>query len=291
MQGKIIKGIGGFYYVYCNNATYECKAKGLFRKEKIKPLVGDNVQIEILDKANAIGNITQIYSRASLLVRPAVANIDQALVIFAAAVPDPNLNLLDRFIVMMKIQKIDTLICFNKQDIVSDEEIKKLLDVYYSCDNKVFAISSKEETGMDEIRQVLNGKTTVLAGPSGVGKSSVINKLYPFAKRKTGSVSTKIGRGKHTTRHSELFHIGNDTYIMDTPGFSTLTIPDIEKEELKQYFSEFGSCEDKCKFNGCVHVNEPDCEVKNQVKQGHISKIRYQSYLQMYEELRERKKY
>ncbi len=291
MQGKIIKGIGGFYYVYYKERIYECKAKGLFRKDKIKPLVGDNAEFEILDGEKATGNVTGICPRKSLLVRPAVANVDQALVIFAAAVPAPNLNLLDRFLLMMGSRQIETVICFNKLDMVTDDKISELLEIYRQCDNKAFAISSREDVGMEKVFQVLEGKTTVLAGPSGVGKSSVVNHLYPMAKMETGAVSEKIGRGKHTTRHSELFTIGKDTFIMDTPGFSTLEIPDIEKENLKQYFTEFHTYEEKCKFTGCMHIHEPDCEVKRQVELGNINNIRYQNYLQMYEELKERKKY
>lgn len=291
MQGKIIKGIGGFYYVYCQERIYECKAKGLFRKDKIKPLVGDNVNIEILDHKEHLGNIVEILLRQSQLVRPAVANVDQALVIFAAAEPMPNLNLLDRFILMMELQRVSTVICFNKMDIVTDEEINHLLDMYALCENEAFAISSKEEVGMEKVFSVLKGKTTVLAGPSGVGKSSVVNHLYPQAEMETGAISEKIQRGKHTTRHSELFCISKDTFIMDTPGFSTLAVPELEKEELKQYFTEFHPYEGKCKFNGCVHVHEPECEVKKQVAKGNINENRYKNYLQMYKELKERKKY
>ncbi len=218
MQGKIIKGIGGFYYVYCKERIYECRAKGLFRKDKIKPLVGDNTEFEILDEEKAIGNVTGILPRKSLLVRPAVANVDQALVVFAAAVPEPNLNLLDRFLLMMRIRQVETVICFNKLDIVTDDEINRLLGIYHQCDSKAFAVSSREDVGMEKILQVLEGKTTVLAGPSGVGKSSVVNHLYPTAKMETGAVSEKIGRGKHTTRHSELFCIGKDSSCRKTFG-------------------------------------------------------------------------
>ena len=224
-------------------------------------------------------------------MRPAVANVDQALVIFAVANPVPNLNLLDRFVLMMESQNVETVICFSKIDAAAEQETKDLLDVYTNCSNYVFAISTKENSGMEELFRVLEKKTTVLAGPSGVGKSTAINYLYPDAQMETGAVSKKIKRGKHTTRHSELFHIAPQTYVMDTPGFSSLLIPDMEKEELRFYMSDFTPYEGKCRFQGCVHINEPGCEVKKQVDMGNISKNRYKNYLQIYEEVKNRKRY
>ncbi|MBP3703058.1 MAG: ribosome small subunit-dependent GTPase A [Lachnospiraceae bacterium] len=291
MRGKIIKGIGGFYYVHTELGLYECKAKGIFRKDKIKPLVGDNVEIDVLDEEKKLGSIVTILPRLNSLIRPAVANIDQAVVIFAMARPEPNLNLLDRFLVMMQRQGIPTRICFNKLDIAEGEMPETLKGVYEKCENELLFVSSLQESGIDILRERLHGKTTVLAGPSGVGKSSVVNKLFPAANAETGLVSEKIGRGKHTTRHSELFYLEEDTFIMDTPGFSSLAVPNMEKEELKDYFSEFAEQEGMCRFQGCVHINEPGCRIKELVAAGKLSESRYRNYMQMYGELNERKRY
>ena len=217
MQGKIIKGIAGFYYVHVVEfGVYECKAKGVFRKEKIKPLVGDNVEIEVLDESEKKGNIVKILPRQNELIRPAVANIDQALVVFAITKPNPHFNLLDRFLVMMESKEIPVVLCFNKEDIATDPQIKELEEIYETCGYPMVFVSAKEERGIEKIRELLKGKTTAIAGPSGVGKSSIINILQPDAEMETGAISTKIERGKHTTRHSELFAIDEDSYIMDT---------------------------------------------------------------------------
>lgn len=292
MQGKIIKGIAGFYYVnVVEFGVYECKAKGIFRKEKQKPLVGDNVEIEVLDEETMTGNITALLPRKNELIRPAVANIDQALVVFAVTRPSPHFNLLDRFLVMMERQDIPVVLCFNKEDIAEDEQVEKLRSVYEGCGYPCVFTSALEERNIEKIKELLKGKTTVIAGPSGVGKSSLINILNPDAKMETGEISSKIERGKHTTRHSELFTIAQDSYIMDTPGFSSLYVNDFEKEELKYYFPEFDPYEGTCRFLGCDHVHEPDCAVKAAVEAGEIHEIRYKDYLEMYEELKSKRRY
>ncbi len=292
MQGKIVKGIAGFYYVnVVESGVYECKAKGIFRKDKKKPLVGDNVEIEILDQSEMTGNIISILPRQNELIRPAVANVDQALVVFAAAKPSPHFNLLDRFLVMMETKKIPVILCFNKEDIVSEEEAGKLAAIYKDCGCTVIFSSAKEKKNIDQIRELLKDKTTVIAGPSGVGKSSLINILNPEANMETGSISRKIERGKHTTRHSELFMIDENSYIMDTPGFSSLYVNDFEKEELKYYFPEFEPYEGTCKFNGCDHIHEPGCAVKQAVEVGKIHQIRYENYKELYEELKNKRRY
>lgn len=292
MQGKIIKGIAGFYYVnVVESGVYECKAKGVFRKEKIKPLVGDNVRIEILDEENKTGNIVEIFPRKNELIRPAVANIDQALVVFAVTKPTPHFNLLDRFLVMMERKEIPVVLCFNKKDIATSPEIAELEAIYEKCGYPIVFTSALEQENIEEIRRLLLKKTTAIAGPSGVGKSSLINLLQNQVQMETGTISRKIERGKHTTRHSELIAVDVDSYIMDTPGFSSLYVNDFEKEELKYYFREFASYEGQCRFQGCDHVHEPGCAVKEALEEGKIHPIRYKNYLEMYTELKEKKRY
>ena len=292
MQGKIIKGIAGFYYVnVVESGVYECKAKGVFRKEKIKPLVGDNVRIEILDEENKTGNIVVIFPRKNELIRPAVANIDQALVVFAVTKPTPHFNLLDRFLVMMERKEIPVVLCFNKKDIATSPEIAELEAIYEKCGYPIVFTSALEQENIEEIRRLLLKKTTAIAGPSGVGKSSLINLLQNQVQMETGTISRKIERGKHTTRHSELIAVDADSYIMDTPGFSSLYVNDFEKEELKYYFREFASYEGQCRFQGCDHVHEPGCAVKEALEEGKIHPVRYKNYLEMYTELKEKKRY
>lgn len=292
MTGKIIKGISGFYYVYVEGAgLYECKAKGAFRKQKIKPLVGDNVEIAVIDEANKLGNVEKILPRKNELIRPAVSNIDMALVIFASAKPDPNFNLLDRFLCMMEYQKVPVTICFNKIDLVDKEKLKEYSGIYEPAGYNVIFTCTKTKEGLGSIRSLLEGKTTTVAGPSGVGKSSIINCLQSDITMETGTISEKIERGKHTTRHSEIIPVSHDTYIMDTPGFSSMDVPGFEKEDLWTCYPEFVRHEPYCRFIGCSHINEPDCGVKAAVEDGEISPVRYENYKLLYEELKNRHKY
>ena len=279
MQGKIVKGIAGFYYVHvAESGIYECKAKGAFRNQKVKPLVGDNVRLEVLDEEQKKGNIEEILPRKNELIRPAVANIDQALVIFAAAKPKPNFNLLDRFLILMQYQKVPAVVCFNKQDMVDAEELQLLKNTYESAGYQVIFTSAAKEEGIQAVRDLLKGKTTTVAGPSGVGKSSLINLLSPEAEMETGDISRKIERGKHTTRHSELFALDENTFICDTPGFSSIYLPEMEKEELGIYFPE-------------IAEYEPGCGVKEALEEKKISPIRYDNYKLLYEELKDKRRY
>lgn len=292
MIGKIIKGIGGFYYVVCENGiTYECKAKGVFRNRKIKPLVGDNVEIEILDEEKNLGNIEDILPRFNWLNRPAVANVDQTVIIFAVSAPAPNFNLLDRFLINMEQHEVPTVICFNKVDLEGFRQSEDICRSYTKSGYEVLFISAESGYGIDVLEAVIKGKTTVFAGPSGVGKSSTLNSLFPDANVQTGGLSEKIQRGKHTTRHSELMFVDDDTYIMDTPGFSSLYTEGIEAEDLKLYFPEIAAYTGTCKFNMCNHISEPGCLVKKAVSDGRISKMRYDDYVMIYNELKEKRKW
>ncbi|MBO5303073.1 MAG: ribosome small subunit-dependent GTPase A [Lachnospiraceae bacterium] len=292
MQGKIVKGISGFYYVHVvESGIYECKAKGVFRNRKQKPLVGDNVIIDVLDEEAKTGNIIEICPRTNELIRPAVANIHQALLIFAAAKPTPNYNLMDRFLVMMKYQNVPVTICFNKADLLEEKELEEIAKVYASCGYPVLFTSTKEPRGIEALQQFLEGKTSAVAGPSGVGKSSMVNLLQPEANMETGDISRKIERGKNTTRHSELIHIQGDTYIMDTPGFSSMDIPGLTPEELWRCYEEFAPFEPYCKFQGCSHIHEPSCGIKQALNEGKIHPTRYENYTLLYEELKEIKPY
>lgn len=292
MRGKIVKGIAGFYYVHVNDCgIYECKAKGVFRKDNKKPLVGDDVVLDVLDEEKKLGNISEILERSSELIRPAVANVDQALVIFSIVKPQPNFNLLDRFLIMMEQQNLPCIICFNKLDMDEADSGKAYEQIYRQCGYETLLVSAGTGQGVEELKELLKGKTTTVAGPSGVGKSSLINRLQSDKVMETGSISEKIERGKHTTRHSELIAIEEDTYILDTPGFSSLSLFDMEKEDLAGFYPEFTEHEKYCKFGGCSHIGEPVCGIKDAVAEGSVSRMRYDNYVLLYQELKERKKY
>lgn len=292
MQGKIIKGIGGFYYVHLpGKGVYECKAKGLFRKMGMKPLVGDDADVQVLDESARTGNIVSILPRKNQLIRPAVSNVDQAMVIFSVVKPEPNFHLLNSFLVMMERQKVPCAICFNKVDIASKEQIETIRSIFKGTDYPVFFVSAREEKGIETIKDILKKKTTTVAGPSGVGKSSLINSIQQDVTMETGDISKKIERGRHTTRHSELIALEDGGYIMDTPGFSSLSVDFMEKEEIKEYFPEFLKYEPKCRFQGCAHIHEPDCAVKNALAEEMISRVRYDDYVMFYEQCKEKRRY
>lgn len=295
MQGKIIKGIGGFYYVCVpDGSVYECRAKGSFRNQNMKPAVGDDALMDIIDADKFLGNIVDILPRSNKLVRPSVANVDQAVIIFALAEPKPNYNLLDRFLIMMERQETNVIIVLNKSDLAGKEDADEISKIYGECGYEVIVcstVNADSDMGVTRLKEVVKGKTTVFAGPSGVGKSSMLNVLLNETRAKTGSLSEKIKRGKHTTRHSELIFVDEDTYIMDTPGFTSLYIEDTEPEDLKEYFGEFSPYAGKCRFAGCVHINEPDCAVKAALNTGMISSLRYNNYIQMYDELKSKRRW
>ena len=291
-QGKILKGVAGFYYVHvAESGIYECKAKGIFRLENQKPLVGDDVIIDVLSESDMEGNITEILPRKSELLRPAVANVDQVLLVFAVTKPKPNINLLDRMLVRMERDAIPSIICFNKCDLAKDDDIRKLQDIYEKTAYPVRFITTQSPDDVSMIKGFLAGKTTALAGPSGVGKSTLINQLSPEIQMETGEISKKIGRGRHTTRHAQLISLDEHSYLVDTPGFTSLTVDDFELEELASCFPEFAQYEPQCRFRGCSHLNEPDCAVRAALEQNLISESRYHSYGLLYQELSEKNKY
>ena len=249
------------------------------------------MEMDVLDEAEALGNIRELLPRRSELIRPAVANVDQALVIFSIVSPKPNFNLLDRFLIMMGQQQIPCIICFNKADIDQMTEGELFRQIYVSCGYRTLTVSAREGTGIDELKALLAGRTTTVAGPSGVGKSSLINCLQSDIHMETGQISQKIQRGKHTTRHTELIAVGENTYILDTPGFSSLGLFDLEKEQLSRYYPEFAKYEKACRFGGCAHMAEPVCGVKEAVEKGSVSRLRYDNYRLLYEELKNMKRF
>ena len=291
INGKIIKGIGGFYYVDTEKGLYECRARGIFRKNKITPLVGDRVSISVVDEENKKGVVEEIEKRDTELVRPPIANVDKALIVFAIKNPSPNLSLLDRFIVLAEKENLEIVIVFTKVDLDADGELlEELKSIYEVSGYKVIPVSNKLKLNIDKIKEELKENTVVFAGPSGVGKSSLLNEVDKNFELKTGEVSDKIKRGKHTTRHAELLKLECGGMVADTPGFSSLTLDDIDESELKEYFIEFDKY-DECRFGSrCIHENEPSCAVKEAVENGEISKKRYESYIQLLNEIRSGKR-
>ncbi|MGE5629360.1 MAG: ribosome small subunit-dependent GTPase A [Solirubrobacterales bacterium] len=289
MNGTIVKGIAGFYYVKTpDNELIECKARGRFRFNELTPMVGDVVEITV---KNDKGVIDKVLPRKSKLTRPAVANITHALVVFAFKNPDINVDLLNRFLILCEYNNLKITICLNKSDL-RDEKNDEIIDMLSHTGYDIIFVNATSGIGVDEIKKRLNNNITVLCGPSGAGKSTILNSIAGRELMETGNVSVKLGRGKHTTRHSELIQIENG-FIVDTPGFSSLEIENIEKEQLQYYFPEFDKYIGNCRFNGCIHHKEPGCKIKEALNNGEINKIRYDFYIKLIEEISDtrRKKY
>lgn len=281
MEGIIIKGIGGFYYIKTDKGIIECKARGKFRYNSLKPMVGDRVTIKV---ENGKGVIEDIHERSSELIRPTVANVTQAFVVFAIKNPDINLDLLNRFLTLCEYNDIHAVVCLNKEDLCTEEEKENLKELINDIGYEVLFINAKEGKGFDALKERLEHNITVLCGPSGAGKSTLLNSFIDREHMETGSVSEKIGRGKHTTRHSELIDVDNG-YLVDTPGFTTLDVTFIDRDSLKYCFPEFNDYNNLCKFNGCNHYKEPKCAVKEAVEEGEINKLRYEFYIKTLEEI------
>lgn len=290
LKGIIVKGIGGFYYVKTPEGVIESRARGLFRDENITPLVGDKVNIRISEENNS-GYIDEIYPRTTQLLRPAVANVTQAIIVMSVKNPEINTWLLDKFLLMAEYEKLKVLICINKSDL-SKEDAFELKDIYENAGYDVVISSVIESLGIDELRASLKNNITVFAGPSGVGKSSLLNEINPILKLETGDISAKSKRGKHTTRHVELLDLDDNSFVLDTPGFSSLDLDFIEDEvELRDYFREITKYGLKCRFISCLHDREPDCAVKENVESGNINKQRYENYLLLLKEIKSNRRY
>jgi ribosome biogenesis GTPase / thiamine phosphate phosphatase len=288
-EGRIIKALSGFYYVQSTDQVYQCKGRGIFRKKNITPLVGDFVSFDIREGNE--GYITEIKPRTNELIRPPIANITQAIIVSSAVLPDFSTHLLDRFLVLIEAKGISPIIMISKTDLLSEKQLQNVKSYqadYEAIGYKTEMFSAKEPTDIDRIKEYLKDEVTVIAGQSGVGKSSFINTISPDALIKTADISKSLGRGKHTTRHVELIEV-NGGLVADTPGFSALDFSEIEAEELMDCFPEFRELKESCKFRGCIHANEPKCAVKDAVNMGELPKFRYEHYISFLEEIQSRK--
>lgn len=287
MEGIIIKGIGGFYYVKTDAGVYECKARGLFRKQKMTPLAGD--RCIILAQEDMTGYIEEILPRKNAFIRPPISNVDLFFIVCAASSPLPMPILMDKLSVVALKEGAEVRIIINKMDLET-AETRALAGAYEKAGFTVYTVSAAKGEVTDKIKTDMNGKISVFAGSSGVGKSSLLNCLFPDINQKTGKISEKIGRGKHTTREVTLINLPDGGYIADTPGFSELEIADItdvEKEELAEYFPEIEKYSGECNFRDCRHINEPGCGVKKAVEDGKIALSRYESYKEIFGQLGE----
>lgn len=288
MTGVITKGIGGFYYVQTEAGLIECRARGKFRKMNISPQVGDNVEIKLSENEALKGSIEEIFPRKNIFIRPPVANIDSIVITFSVVNPEPNLVLVDKLTTAAVSMNVDCVICINKIDL-DREKAAEYKDTYEKAGFKVILASSLENIGTDLFKNVLKDKVSALAGNSGVGKSSLINTIDKTLNLKTGDLSHKIQRGRHTTRHTELFPLSFGGFVLDTPGFSSFDISLITQENPAALFPEIAKYADDCRFTGCSHISEPECAVKKALEEGKIAKSRYESYVALSEELRNMK--
>ena len=286
LKGRIIKSVGGIYEVETPDGNYQCKARGVFRNKGISPYTGDFVRITAEENAEPI--IEEIFPRKNELVRPPMANLDAVVLVVSACEPLPNAYVIDKLIAVFESKNIETILVFTKQDKSDSGELAK---IYEQLGYRCFMVDNMTASGTSEVKDYIDGKVATLIGNSGVGKSSLINCIFPELSQETGEISKKLGRGRHTTREVTLYPFGNG-YIADTPGFSTVEVNryiDIPKEELKYCFREFADAE--CRFSNCVHLKETGCEIRQRLSDGKISKSRYESYERLYNELSASERY
>ena len=290
IKGTIIKGIGGFYYIKTEQGIFECKGRGLFRKEKLVPCVGDHILLEPDELDDFKGTIVEILPRKNIFVRPPVANLDQILIVMAMEKPEPNFYILDKFLVMAEKNQVEIIIAFNKIDLIEDEDVNKIKEIYNNL-YPLFFFSAEVGLGIEEIKNELKNKQTAISGPSGVGKSTLINKMHEDLHLEVGGISLKSQRGKHTTRHVEIFELNNGGLVFDTPGFTSFETIDVSIEELHFMFPELQKLALECRFKSCTHINEPDCAVKLGFDNGGIHKSRYESYVNLYNEIKSQRRF
>ncbi|WP_047151597.1 ribosome small subunit-dependent GTPase A [Aneurinibacillus tyrosinisolvens] len=287
-QGRIVKALAGYYYVQDGEAYWQCRARGVFKKRGITPLVGDEVLYEAAGKTDGV--VTEVLPRTSELIRPQIANVDQAILVFSLAEPNFSPQLLDKFLVHTEAAGIEAVICLTKADLQPDEEkVAQIRKEYKTIGYPVIVTSSKGKNGIEAIRDHLIGHLSVFSGQSGVGKSSLLNALFSDLELETAPISHKLGRGKHTTRHVELIYLPNGGWVADTPGFSSLDFQSIEANDLSHYFKEMRERSGNCKFRGCHHINEPGCAVRSALDKGEIMRSRYKHYVQFLQEIKDRK--
>ncbi|MEG0830408.1 MAG: ribosome small subunit-dependent GTPase A [Anaerovoracaceae bacterium] len=288
MEGTIVKGIAGFYYVKADENVYQCKARGTFKNDGITPTVGDIVDFQLLPGSD--GMVNKIFPRKNIFVRPPISNVDCFAVVLAAADPQPNLTIVDKFLVMAEKSQADVILCINKVDLAQREVLENIKKIYENI-YPLVCISTVTREGIDELKGLMKEKKTALTGSSGVGKSTILNELYPHAKAQTGQVSKKTKRGKHTTRHVELFDIGQNALVFDTPGFSSFDILESKENELQFFYPEMKEYIGECKYHNCRHMKEPGCMITKKVAQGEIHKSRYDSYAAQILEIKEKNKF
>lgn len=290
MIGLIKKGIGGFYYVETEKGLIEAKGRGIFKKDGVTLMVGDNVRLSIIDEEKKRGVIEEILPRKNQFIRPPIANVEVFAVVFAPQKPKPNFALIDKFLIMAEMKGAEAIICINKCDLAEEEEIAAIKAIYEPV-YRALALSAKTGEGVPELEKLLSGKRAALAGASGVGKSTILNRMVPHANMETGAVSEKTKRGRHTTRHAEIFDAECGAKIFDTPGFTSFEIMEAQEDALWRYYPEFEPYAGSCRYDNCRHLREPDCAVRKAVSQGKLHPMRYDSYVSNMEEIKKRKKY
>lgn len=284
LEGLIVKGIGGFYYIETQEGIIRAKGRGIFKKEGKVLTVGDKVIITVRDDGDSV--IEEICPRKNVFIRPPIANVDKIIIVSAVKKPKVNFEILDRFLIMAEKNNVSPVICFNKMDL-ADESFKEKIDSVYGNLYRVIYVSGKTGEGLDLIKAEIRDNKVAFAGPSGVGKSTIINKISPKANLETGDISSKTNRGKHTTRHVEIFDFEGGK-VFDTPGFTSFDILEVEEEELSMYYPEIFEIGRECKFDNCRHIKEPNCAVIKALEEGRLSQMRYQSYVNNLEEIRKR---